>query len=111
MNYSLLLQKLKRPEKDILNVYCYGSRVYGNVTDKSDYDFIVIVKEKMCEQFSDNQINVNFFTEEEHQKRLDLHEISALECHFLSENFIWKEKQCSRHTITRRQKNKIILKV
>lgn len=92
MNYTQLLQKLNLPESELLNVYQYGSRVYGNLTGQSDYDFIVIVKEKTCEQFSDNQINVNFFTAAEHQHRLNEHEISALECQFLAENFIWKEK-------------------
>lgn len=30
---------------DILNIYLCGSRLYGNVTDKSDYDYTIIVTE------------------------------------------------------------------
>ncbi|NJO62620.1 MAG: hypothetical protein HC836_31645 [Richelia sp. RM2_1_2] len=57
------------------------------------YDFIIIVKKKENDQFSDNLINVNFFTEDEHQQRLNAHEISALECQFLAEDKILFEKR------------------
>ncbi len=77
---------IKRANLDDANVVCiypYGSRVYGNFHKNSDYDFIVIVKSKTSDQFSDNYININYYTVEEHQQRLDDHEISALECYFL----------------------------
>jgi hypothetical protein len=74
-------------------VYKYGSHVYGTARKNSDHDFIVILEDKVNEQYSDREININFFTPEEHQKRLDDHEISALECHFLQEKHILKERQ------------------
>lgn len=91
MNYELLLEKTKQKDSNIINVYQYGSRVYGTFTENSDYDFIIIVKHKAQLQFSDNHINVSFYTMEEHQSRLDSHEISALECQFLATEYIWKE--------------------
>lgn len=93
MDLQTLISKAKLDEKDLVAVYQYGSRVYGNFTEHSDYDFIVISKNKKYDQFSDNLINVNFFTPEGHQTRLINHEISALECYFLKPEFIWLEKK------------------
>lgn len=86
MNLPEVLDRIKFKEADVLAVYPYGSRVYGNARKQSDYDFIVVTSKKVQEQFSDNLINVNFYTPEEHQKRLDDHEISALECYFLRDD-------------------------
>lgn len=91
MRYEDLLKRAKLNDSNIINAYQYGSRVYGNYTNKSDYDYIIIVKNLDNEQFSDNQININFFTLENHINRIKDHEISALETLFLSEHFILKE--------------------
>jgi len=74
-------------------VYQYGSRVYGNFRKNSDYDFVVITNNKPNNQYSDNLININFYTPEEHQQRIDDHEISALECYFLDPKFVLMEKK------------------
>jgi len=74
-----------------LNIYSYGSRVYGTYNNKSDYDYIVIVKNKITEQFSNNKININYYTVEEHQQRLDDNEISALETFYLDPTYIIKK--------------------
>jgi predicted nucleotidyltransferase len=78
-----ILNKTKLDIRDLVAVYPYGSRVYGNARKNSDYDFIVVTTNKTNEQYSDNLINVNFYTPDEHQQRLSDHEISALECYFL----------------------------
>lgn len=83
MTYQELLKRTGLDSANVVCVYPYGSRVYGNFHKNSDYDFIVIVKNKTAEQFSDNLININYYTVTEHQQRLDDHEISALECQFL----------------------------
>lgn len=93
MNYEEILKRTGLSDSDVLSVYSYGSRVYGNSRKESDYDFIIIVKDKNTEQFSDNLINVNFFSPEGHQHRLNEHEISALECYFVDPKFILKETQ------------------
>lgn len=80
-----VLDRAKVPQKNLVALFPYGSRVYGNFGEKSDYDFIMLVKEREHEQFSDRKLNINFYTPEAHQQRLDEHEISALEVHFLSE--------------------------
>jgi hypothetical protein len=78
-------------DDNVINAYCYGSRVYGTNRNNSDYDYIFVVKQRMNEQYSDNQINVNFFTLDGHKQRIEDHEISALECVFLDKMFILKE--------------------
>lgn len=90
MDYQELLQRANLNDNDILNVYQYGSRCYGSTHTASDWDFIVVTTNKPGEQFSDNKINVSFQTPGEFQQRLDAHEISQLECHFLDERFVWK---------------------
>src|SRR5436853_1935326 len=43
---DIILQILRDNEyndNDILNVYIAGSRLYGNITNQSDYDYVVIV--------------------------------------------------------------------
>jgi len=91
MEYQEILNRANQSDFNVLCVYPYGSRVYGNFNKTSDYDFIIIVKSKNTEQFSDNLININYYTPSEHQQRLDAHEISALECYFLPEELRLKE--------------------
>jgi len=81
-----IISKTKLKDSDLIAVYPYGSRVYGTARKNSDYDFIVVTPNKTNEQYSDKLININFYTPEEHQKRLDEHEISALECYFLPQS-------------------------
>jgi predicted nucleotidyltransferase len=88
MDYQDILKRAKIDDENVVCAYPYGSRVYGTFNDCSDYDFIFIVVHKNYEQFSDNRININFYTIEEHIKRLDDHEISALECQFLESGIL-----------------------
>lgn len=83
-------KRTKLNEFDLLAVYPYGSRVYGNARKNSDYDFVVVTQKKTNEQYSDTLININFYTPNEHQKRLNDHEISALECYFLPDDLALK---------------------
>lgn len=91
MTYEEVLKRTGLNDSDVVSCYQYGSRVYGNFRKDSDYDFIVIVKNKTSDQFSDSLINVNYFAADGHQHRLNEHEISALECYFLDQKFILKE--------------------
>jgi len=93
MYLNEIISRAELDLKDLIAVYCYGSRVYGTFNNESDYDFIIITTNKTQEQFSDNLININFFTPEEHQARLETHEISAIECQFVSSEFILLEKR------------------
>lgn len=71
---------------DILNIYMYGSRVYGTHSEKSDYDYIMvtstIITDGVTQFFKDN-INVTIYNKHEFSKLIAEHEISILECIFL----------------------------
>jgi hypothetical protein len=83
--------KTKVNIEDVVAAYPYGSRVYGTARKNSDFDYIVVTKKKTNEQYSDSLININFYTPDEHQQRLNEHEISALECYFLPIHLELKE--------------------
>jgi predicted nucleotidyltransferase len=82
---------------NIISVYLYGSMVYGTANAGSDYDFIVIVKDKHdlhlnsevikiakealgIEMKKPIQADVHAYTEEEFLTALNGMEISFLEC-------------------------------
>lgn len=92
-----IINKTGLSDSEIVAAYQYGSRVYGTARKNSDYDFIVITSSKTTEQYSDRKININFYTPEEHQKRLDDHEISALETFWLIDSYIPKKPSVLKH--------------
>jgi hypothetical protein len=94
MNYKDLLKSTGLNDKDILNVYQYGSRVYNTVNingNLSDWDFIIVMNNKKDEHFICENIDIIFYTPMEFETKLLEHGICILECYFLPEYFIWKE--------------------
>jgi predicted nucleotidyltransferase len=85
--------QLNITDEKILSIYLYGSRVYGTATEKSDYDFIVVVdSEKSFLDAIEIQGNhISIYNKAKFQELIDQHEISALECLFLDKQFIIKE--------------------
>lgn len=73
--------------ENIVNVYRFGSHVYGSQNKSSDEDYIVIVKEYETSP----SIDVHYFTIIEFQRLLNNHDIQALECYFLPQKHILKE--------------------
>jgi hypothetical protein len=95
-------------DKDVLNIYLYGSRVYGTASSKSDWDYIIVLKDGGGEQNTipgkeantdGTLINSKFFAAgiEEHQPPL-------LECIFLPQNKIVLQRQSFPFTLS---KNKV----
>lgn len=76
-------------DDNVLNVYIFGSRVYGTATPASDTDIILIAKK----YFDSNDINVHVYTVEQFQLMLNRFDIQALECMFSPVPFILKEKR------------------
>jgi len=75
----------------ILNMYQYGSRVYGCTNPNSDYDFMVVVEGDFPEtHITIGDAEITIYSEIQFQKMIDEHEISALECLFVQEEFIIK---------------------
>lgn len=88
-----MLQELINNPK-VLNIYQWGSRVYGCHTDKSDYDYNVIVTDDY-ENFTDNieigDNHFNFYKLTQWQDIVDKNAIEVLECIFTDKKFIIKE--------------------
>ncbi len=79
---------------DILNLYWYGSRIYGTYNESSDSDFICVCRFipqiGNCLNDATEKINIKFYTVHDFQLALDNQEITALECYFLPDTFISK---------------------
>ncbi len=79
---------------NFINIYLFGSRVYGTYTNSSDYDYICIVGEKTDSLLCDQDGNhYHLFTENEFKFALDEHDIQMLECYFLPKKYIIKENK------------------
>lgn len=88
-----MLQELINNPK-VLNIYQWGSRVYGTVTNKSDWDYNIIV-ENDYENFQDNaeyeNIHMNFYKLSKWQEMISQNNIETLECLFADKKYISKE--------------------
>ena len=83
-----------------LNIYRYGSHVYGTAGPQSDVDVLMVSNiEEPYNQFSYKNFGCTVFSVEEFVKRLDEHDISMLECIFLPDNLIIKNEMDFRVSI------------
>lgn len=71
-------------------VYLYGSRVYGTFNSDSDWDFISIVDESGTGELDSGYVNIKLMSKDHFQKLLNDHNISALECYFLTDRYVVK---------------------
>lgn len=81
-------------DNNIYNLYQFGSMVYKTNHEGSDKDYIAI-----CENiphygslYQEGNTTIHFLTKQNFQNLLDLNEIQAIECVFLSNEFILKEQ-------------------
>lgn len=81
----LRFPEIKEP---ILHVFPYGSRVYGTATEKSDYDYIVVVdsNEDIKYDYEKENMNVHVYSESVFKVLIKRHDIAILECIFSKEN-------------------------
>lgn len=90
-----MIEKFKE-DKEILNIYRYGSRVYGRVTEQSDHDYIVVVKDESIlerELVDTEGNNYNIYKLSEWEDMVKRNHIVVLECSFLGNEHIIKEKE------------------
>lgn len=65
----------------VLNIYLFGSRVYGNVSDNSDWDVIIVAKTSSPEtEIKSDKFNIHILTPDRFQDGLDQHNIRNIEC-------------------------------
>ena len=88
------------PEK-ILNIYPYGSRVYGTDTEHSDYDYIIVYKSAFLDDGSfkrnarssyDREIQGIAYSRTGFIDAINNYDISALECLSLDDEDIVQKK-------------------
>lgn len=101
MNAEKIAKELGLDYSQILNVYPYGSVVYGNETKESDHDYIIVFKSALLPSgaFRDNAISNSDYTIQAvcysrtgFIDAINNYEIGALECLFLPEDKIIQKK-------------------
>ena len=78
----------------VLNIYQWGSRVYGCSTDKSDYDYIIIVTDDYDDYVENIELennHFNFYRLLQWNDMIERNTIETLECLFVDKQFILKE--------------------
>jgi len=89
-----VLDELGLKEDDVLNIYLYGSRVWGNYTEDSDWDFTIILKDGILfnnEEISKGNVDANIHSYSKFIELLQQHDMRTLICINLASNFIWKQ--------------------
>jgi predicted nucleotidyltransferase len=98
---DLISTELNIDMDKVLNIYQYGSHVYGNANTDSDFDFIIVYKSALLENgsFRNNAIsNENGTIQAVCYSRtgfidaINNYEIGALECLFLPEEMVIQKK-------------------
>jgi predicted nucleotidyltransferase len=99
MDVDLLLKEIKIKNNDVFNIYQFGSRIYNTNTEKSDWDFFIIVhddfpteKNGYIEIEAEN-IDANVYRISTYFEKLKNNELQALMCQFLPDEKIWMEKK------------------
>lgn len=92
MTPEFILRQFDIPQKDVVAIYPYGSRVYGCHTNTSDHDWVIVYRSYLLPSgaFKDNAISSDdrshqavCFSRTGFQAAIDAYEITALECAFL----------------------------
>ena len=101
MNASEVIEKLGLDDNEIVNVYPYGSRVYGTATEYSDHDYLIVYKSAMLPNgaFRNNAISSEdrkiqgvCYSRSGFQDALNNYEIGAVECMFLPDEMVLRKK-------------------
>lgn len=81
--------------KDALNIYHYGSYVYGTFQEgKSDMDFIVVLPNEYnieSDFIEDNNCQYSLYTLDQWENKLHNHDVDAIETYFLPDKYRIKE--------------------
>lgn len=88
-------------EDEVLNIYPYGSQVYGTANVDSDHDYIIVMKSAFLDSgsFKDNAISNEdksiqgvLYSRGGFQDAINNYEIGALECIFLPEDKVIQKR-------------------
>lgn len=104
MNQETVLSALRSEEivkalgrtPNVLNIYAYGSRVFGNASSSSDYDYIVVEEGEENREATlaipSLNMDITLYDCKRFRDRIAEHEISILECLMLPAAYILQEK-------------------
>ena len=78
-------------DEEVIKAYTYGSRVYNCATDKSDWDYIILVEsdnENLKYSVEKDMFNFTVYSEQNFIKEIKNHNISVLECIFQNDTYL-----------------------
>lgn len=86
-----IVKKSKIHPSRIFNITIFGSRVYGNFSDVSDFDVIMVANNSIeSSEIRNGLFNIHVYTPTKFKSDLDWHKPNILECFFAPSNFILK---------------------
>lgn len=101
MTSEQICEKLKIDYSQILNIYPYGSKIYGTSNEDSDDDFVIVYRSSLLPSgsFKDNAISSDdrsvqgsCYSRSGFIDAINNYQISALECIFLPDDKIVQKK-------------------
>jgi hypothetical protein len=121
LEVELLLLKLLIPQELVINIYPYGSKVYGTDNANSDDDYIIVYKSALLPNGAfrnnavsskDRKIQAVCYSRGGFQDAINNYEIGALECIFLPTDKVllkkwpfaiskWNEKEMCKKIISK----------
>lgn len=119
MNFNTFLENLK--PNHFLNLYSYGSFVYGTNHSDSDYDYILIISDEQNPDLvfhttpNPKTTNYHIYKKSQFIEKIQNHDIDALECLWLPQNlkyesidmsqFFILDKNLLRHNFSEKSSN------
>ena len=98
---EMVLIKLMIPEEHVVNIYPYGSKVYGTADEHSDDDYIIVYKAALLPNGAfrnnaissrDRRVQAVCYSRGGFQDAINNYEIGALECLFLPTDKVLMKK-------------------
>jgi len=81
---ELILKDFKLKDEDVLNIYPFGSRVYGTHSYQSDHDFVIVMKGGAQDldslSSSYNNLNATVYSQASFLEKIGRHVVSVMEC-------------------------------
>ena len=89
MDIQFILAAVQMKEHEIINLYPYGSRVYGTNDEHSDWDYIIVANQtEKKREIKTSTINATVYSREQFLEEIENHEISVLECLCLNDEAV-----------------------
>lgn len=93
LTLEVVLRRLDLKDEEVLNVYLMGSKLWGNASAKSDWDFLIVHGhwKNPSSSLHSLDIDATVLTKEEYLQRLNEHHFLEVITLYLPAPFVWKE--------------------